>query len=127
MSTPELLAAAVCALPCAVVALRARRALGARWRVPRAVLRWAPAVALGAVTDTVRVLLAGTAGGRVREVVLDEVGARGSAAQDTYRALATVAVAATPGSVVLDERGGRRLVVHALGTGRPDVSRVVRS
>jgi multisubunit Na+/H+ antiporter MnhE subunit len=128
VTTPDLVVGAVCAVPCAVVALLARRALRSRWRVHPAALRRLPAVVVGAVTDTVRVLLGRTDHPRVREVVLPEVGGgRDPAAQETYRALATIAVAATPGSVVLDERGRRALVVHALGSGRPDASEVVRS
>ncbi|MCE3553275.1 Na+/H+ antiporter subunit E [Pseudonocardia sp. RS11V-5] len=128
MTVPDMVVGAACAVPCALVAVPARRALRSRWRVDPAALRWLPAVALGAVTDTVRVLLGRPAPPRVREVVLAEVGGgRDPAAQDTYRALATIAIAATPGSVVLGERGRRGLVLHELGRSRPEVSEVVRS
>jgi multisubunit Na+/H+ antiporter MnhE subunit len=126
VSGSELIVAGLCALPCAVVALLAGRALRSRWRMPAAALRWVPAVAVGAVTDTVRVLLGRSGPPRVRAVVLRDAGA-GAAARDTRRALATIAIAATPGSVVLDERGDRGLGVHVLGTGRPDVPEVVGS
>jgi hypothetical protein len=128
----DLLAGPVCAVPCAIVAVAARRAMGAAWR-PRP--RWAawPALvpaAIGADTARLfgralpRLLRDRRAGGVMR--LADAPPSEDPARAAARRAMGTLIVSASPGTVVVDwPSDARPPTVHALGSGRPDVSSVV--
>jgi multisubunit Na+/H+ antiporter MnhE subunit len=128
----ELVAGAVAALPCAVAAGAARRAVDGRWRVRRRWLRWLVRLPVAVVADAVRVLAlplrrrSRLGSGRIRTVRLDPDG--GAPAEDAHRALATAVVSMAPGSVVVDDRPGERaLVLHSLVEGPPQLDAAVRS
>lgn len=132
VSLPELLVAAGCALPCAVLAVTARRAVRGSWPLQPDWLRWLPPLPVAVVADGVRVLGRGAGvligrvpTGELRTVQLHRDRAAGR--WRTRQALATVLVTATPGTVVLDvaEDSGE-MRVHALGAGRPSMEEVVR-
>lgn len=132
MSLPEAAIAAGCALPCALLAVVARRAVGGSWPVQPGWLRWLLPLPVAVVADGVRVLGRGAGvligrvpAGEVRAVRLHRDAAAGR--WRTRQALATVLVTATPGTVVLDvaEDSGE-MRVHALGAGRPSMEEVVR-
>jgi multisubunit Na+/H+ antiporter MnhE subunit len=133
VSLPELLVAAGCALPCAVLAVVARRAVGGSWPVQPRWAWWLLPLPAAVVADGVRVLgraagvLVGRRmpSGRVRTVELHRDHAAGR--WRTRQALASLLVTATPGTVVLDiaEDSGE-MCVHALGAGAPSMEDVVR-
>jgi multisubunit Na+/H+ antiporter MnhE subunit len=132
VSAPELVTAVAVAVPCAVLAVLARRALQRSWSVPASWLRWLLPLPAAVAADTAH-LLALAAGvlvgrripdGELRRVRLpaDEPGARRAA-----RAAAVAGVvSASPGTVVLDVGEGGELLLHALGSGRPRLEEVVR-
>lgn len=133
VNTPELATALCAAVPCAVLAVTARRAVGGSWAPRPRWTTWLVPLPVAVLADTARVLaraagvLAGRRipDGRVREVRLPRD--RPSARWRTRQAAATGLVTAAPGTVVLDvdERSGRMLL-HALGDGRPSMEEVVR-
>ncbi|OMC16519.1 hypothetical protein A5735_00955 [Mycolicibacter heraklionensis] len=109
----ELVAAAVCTLPCAVAARAARRANGDTWRFRLAWLRWVPALAGEALTQPGRVwayllMPARRPQSAVGSVNLPREPAAVAAA---HRIAATMALATTPGTVVLDA-GAHSVRVH---------------
>lgn len=127
----ELAVAALCGLPCAVAGRAGRIAVGGTWH-PRARWVWWPVpLAVVAVADAARVLLVplrrprrGESPGELAELHLPGGESPDTAA--TRRALAILAVSATPGTFVVDsdpERGV--LVTHSLVRGRPGIGRVV--
>ena len=133
VSLPEALIATGCALPCAVLAVVARRAVGGSWPVRPGWARWLLPLPAAVVADAGRVLGLATlvlAGRRVpagdeRTVTLhpDRPVWRWQARQ----AVATVLVTATPGTVVLDvDEDSGEMRLHALGSGRPSMEQVVR-
>jgi multisubunit Na+/H+ antiporter MnhE subunit len=138
VSLPELVAAVATALPCAVLAVAARRALGRSWSVDPSWVRWLLPLPGAVVADTVRVLglaarvLAGRRipVGELRRVPVrrDRRAARWAARQAAVAGLLTAA----PGTVVLDvaDRDGGdgrpSVLLHALGAGRPRLEEVVR-
>lgn len=133
MSLAEVLTTTGCALPCAVLAVVARHAVGGSWPVQPGWFRWLLVLPAAVVADGARVLgIAATvlAGRRVpsgdeHTVQLHRDGQAGR--WHTRQALATVLVSATPGTVVLDvaEDSGE-MRVHTLGAGRPSMEEVVR-
>src|SRR5690242_9380275 len=132
VTTAELVAAVATALPCAVLAVLARRALQRSWSAAPAWARWLVPLPAAVVADTVRVLglAAGVLGGRripageLRGVRLrpDGRGARWAARQAAVAGL----VSAAPGTVVLDVDPSGAVLLHALGAGRPRLEEVVR-
>ncbi|WP_154676174.1 hypothetical protein [Amycolatopsis benzoatilytica] len=120
LSLPEAVAAAVAALPCALLAAASRRALRG---VPRPRLRWwrwFTRVPQTAVAETVAALR--TSGpGRTEELALprDRLAAR--------QAVATVAIGLSPGTIVADvpERDAA-VLVHRLVPGRSRILDRVR-
>lgn len=146
VTLPELVAALATALPCAVLAVAARRALERSWSAAPSWARWPLTLPAVVVADTVRVLglAAGVLLGRripegeLRRVPLhrDRPAARWAARQAAVEGL----VSAGPGTVVLDvsvdgggagdgDGGGDRspsALLHALGSGRPQLEEVVR-
>jgi multisubunit Na+/H+ antiporter MnhE subunit len=132
VSPPEVLTAAGCALPCAVLAVVARHAVGGSWPVQPGWVRWLLPVPVAVVADGARVLgraatvLTGRRpSGNTRTVRLHRDHAAGR--WRTRQALATVLVTTAPGTVVLDiaEDSGE-MRVHDLGAGRPAMEEVVR-
>ena len=132
VTVAEALIATGCALPCAVLAVVARRAVEGSWPVQPGWTRWLVPLPVAVVTDAVRVLGrgAGVLFGRVPSGDLRTVQLHRDRATGRWRArqaLATVLVTAAPGTVVLDvaEDSGD-MCVHALGAGRPSMEKVVR-
>jgi multisubunit Na+/H+ antiporter MnhE subunit len=129
---PEISAAAAAGLASAVAGTAARRVVHvqgmpvAGW-LQR--LRWLPVVAIAVVADTVRVLaLAGRhlrnrdVCGSFRTVWLR----REPGGVDMHRALATLAVTSTPGSLVCDaDPEQHSLLEHRLVDGAPNLEEVV--
>jgi multisubunit Na+/H+ antiporter MnhE subunit len=112
----ELLAAAVCTLPCAVAARAARRANDGDWRFRIGWLRWLPRVAAELVTQTAQVwayvlLPSRRSRSAITRVALPAEPAPVAAAR---RAAATLALATTPGTVVLDS-AAQSVLVHRVG------------
>lgn len=129
---PELVAGAVAAVPCAAAAVAGRRAVDGAWRVRPGWLRWLLSLPVAVLAESGRLLAlpwrrARTGPvGRVREVALAPE-ADGALAE-AHRALATVTLATTPGTFVLDTRPDDHvLVVHSLVGGRPRMDEAVRS
>jgi multisubunit Na+/H+ antiporter MnhE subunit len=112
-SYAELGTAAGLALPCALVARAARIATGGRWRI-RA--RWLLLVPSAILHDTVSLLRLGFS---ARDDSFDEIGIRGD------EATATIALSATPGSVVVDADEDR-LLVHRLPIDETRLTEAVR-
>jgi hypothetical protein len=116
-SGEELLVAAGCAVPCALAAVGARRAIGGAWRAPGQAVRWLLLLPAAIVIDAARVLtwpVRSRTGGSFRTV---DIRARGGApAAGGLRAAASFALSSTPASYVVaaDERAGT-LTVHGLG------------
>lgn len=133
VSLPEALIATGCALPCAVLAVVARRAVEGSWPVQPGWVRWLLPLPAAVVADGVRVLgRAAAVLGGARMPSGDEHTVqlhrdRPAGRWRTRQALATVLVTATPGTVVLDvDEDSGRMRVHALGAGRPSMEEVVR-
>ena len=129
---PDAWLAAAAGLPCALVSVLARYAMGDRWRPGRETLRWLVLVPVAAVTDTARVLTvplrsARSAVGRGDLVQVPLPAGGGVARVRTRRAEATLAVCATPATIVVDTRRDEEaLVVHRMVEGRPSVTAAVR-
>ncbi|HEY5985630.1 MAG TPA: Na+/H+ antiporter subunit E [Streptosporangiaceae bacterium] len=132
VTTPDLVAATACGLPCALAARAGRRALRNRWRPrPRWAL-WLAPLAASVIVDEARVLrLALRRPGHARPVG-EWRGVQLPAGQpDTvasaHRALASVTISATPGTFVVDgDPEEDRLVIHSLARGWPHLDQVVR-
>src|SRR3954470_6995228 len=116
-SGQEFVVAAGCAVPCAVAAVGARRAIDGAWRAPAAVLRWVLILPAAIVVDAARVLswpVRSRSEGTFRTI---DIGARGGTSAATgRRAAASFALSGTPGSYVVaaDEQAGT-LTLHGLG------------
>ena len=133
VNTPELVTAIVAGLPCAVVAVLARRAVRGPLSPRAAWLRWLLPVPVAVLADSARVLriAAGALiGRRIPEGDLRRVTLPRDADDDAWQnrqAAAVVLVAASPGSVVLDiDPDSGEALVHELAAGRPDVLEAVR-
>jgi Na+/H+ ion antiporter subunit len=113
VSGPELAAAAVLALPCAVAARAARHATDGSWTPKRRWARWFARVPV--VRETWRSLRVRRSD-RTESIALPDEPASTSEAR---QALATVAIGLSPGSMVVDAPNGSHvLVVHRLFDGR---------
>ncbi len=105
-SSQDLVVALVCGLPCAVMAVLARRAVRGAWRPPAAAVRWAAALPWSVASDTLRVLSmpwrpsARSRAGELREVAMGATGDTARAAG--RRALGSVLISSTPGAYVVD-------------------------
>jgi multisubunit Na+/H+ antiporter MnhE subunit len=133
ISSPELVAAVAAGLPCAVMAVLARRAVGGPLAPRRAWLRWSLPVPAAIVADTVRVLAlaAGVLVGRpvpegdLRSVTLPRD--PDDRAWQNRQAAAAVLVTTSPGTVVVDlDPDSGEMLVHHLGSGRPRLEDVVQ-
>lgn len=126
-STPEMLAGALCTLPCAAVARAARRANGGEWRFRLVWLRWAAVVAGELLTQPAKVwayllIPSRRAQSAVDSVTLPREPAAVAAARGTA---ATMALATTPGTVVLDA-AGHAVRVHRVGQRPGRLEKAVR-
>ena len=105
----ELIAAAVCAVPCALIAPAARRAAGAHWRLRIGGLSRLRRLPWTIVRDSVRVLTVLRPG----TDTFERLPLCGS--PDPGReAVQTLLVGASPGSIVVDSVRHRELLVHPL-------------
>lgn len=115
-TTHELLAGTLCTLPCAAVARAARRANGGTWRFRLGWLRWGAAVAGELLAQPAQVwayllIPSRRARSTVDSVTLPREPAAVAAARSTA---ATMALATTPGTVVLDA-AAHSVRVHRVG------------
>jgi multisubunit Na+/H+ antiporter MnhE subunit len=133
VNTPELVTAIVAGLPCAVLAVLARRAVRGPLSPRAAWLRWLLPVPGAVLADSARVL--GVAAGallgrRIPDGDLRRVTLPRDAADDDWQnrqAAAVVLVSASPGSVLVDvDADTGEALVHELATGRPDVLKAVQ-
>ncbi|MGH8979913.1 MAG: Na+/H+ antiporter subunit E [Acidimicrobiales bacterium] len=125
VGTEDLLVAGGCAIACGVAASAARRVYAGSWSPGVAELRPALLLPWAIVTDSIAVLSApwrrAVDGAQIVEVDIDAVGTTARAA--ARRAIATLVVSATPGTVVLDARpDDGHLIVHRLRTPGPDLA-----
>jgi len=125
-SGQELIVAAGCAVPCAVAAVAARRAIDGAWTLPTETLRWLLILPAAIVVDAARVLtwpVRSGGGGDFRTI---DIGAGGGAPAATgRRAAASLALSSTPGAYVVaaDEKAGT-VTLHGLG-GSSKIERAV--
>ena len=131
VTTPDLIAAAGCGLPCGLAARAGRRAMQARWQPRLGWVRWLAPLAVQIAADAARMLAVAARGlagdrspGELRELPLPagEPAAVGSA----RRAVGALALSLTPGTFVLDSNPEENmLVVHSLANGWPHLDRAV--
>jgi multisubunit Na+/H+ antiporter MnhE subunit len=132
MSLPEVSIAAAAGLLCALLAIASRRAVGGSWPPRAAWLRWAAPLPGAVLADGVRVLAraAGVLVGRrigdgeIRAVHLPVE--RPAPRRQSREAMAVALTNAAPGTVVLDlDDDSGRMLLHALGSGRPSMEEAV--
>lgn len=119
-SRAELVAAAVGTLPCAVSARYARRANGGSWRFRAGWLRWATTVLREVPVQSIRVgwYALSPTGRRRSTLVVVTLPSEPEPVAAGRRAGAVLALATTPGTVVLDcVARTRRLLLHSIRTG----------
>lgn len=130
VNAPDLMIAVPSSLVCAVLAIGVRRTLGGNWRWPGGTARWVVKLPLAVVTDAVGVLvLPFRPGGRSRagEWIRVPVLPGADPRRTTKRAVASVLVSSTPGSVVVhDDEDTGELLVHSLVQSRWSMEGVVR-
>lgn len=120
----DLFVGGLSAVGCGVAAAAARRSYAGGWRPRVSSLLPALLMPVAIVSDAVCVLAAPWRLGRAARVVEIDIGAVGpTATASARRAIATLVVTSTPGSVVLDALpDDGRLVVHRLRTRGPDLA-----
>lgn len=123
-SSQDLVAALACGVPCAVMAVLARRTLRLAARPPAEAWRWLAALPWSIAVDTVRVLAlpwrrgARSSAGQFRNMPLGPSGT--SAGAVGRRAAAALIMSATPGAFVVDvDPDTGTALVHALGPASP--------
>ena len=133
-TVPDISAAAGAGLLSAIAAVAARVAIGGRWRADVRWVRWLPVWAMSVAVDTGAVLaLAGrhlrrpVRGRDVHGAFTDIALAKPEfASEDAHRALATMALSSTPGTLVYDaEPEDHRLLVHRIVDTKPGLERTV--
>lgn len=126
-SWPEIVVAAVAAVPCAFAARAARRAVGGAWRPRPSWLRWLLTIPGTAVRESASALVKVVRHPRAGR--FDTVGlpAEPDAVRDARAALAAAVVGCTPGAmVVATPPDDHKLVVHRLLDGDSRVLDEVR-
>jgi len=120
----DLFVGGLSAIGCGAAATAARRIYAGSWEPHHSSLGPALLLPVAIVTDALSVLAAPWCLSRDAEVVEIGIGAAGTTARaKARRAIATLVVTATPGSVVLDVApDDGRLVVHRLHTRGPDLA-----
>ncbi|NKY52698.1 Na+/H+ antiporter subunit E [Nocardia vermiculata] len=125
----EWIVAAVLAVPCAVAAHAARRAVRGRWRLPARTPMWALLTVPAVVRDSAAALAVAVRRrrpvGRFTDVDAPATGPESRRAG--WEAVATVLLSSTPGSLVVStdpQAGGLRL--HTLPVGDTGLQRAVR-
>ncbi|WUV13337.1 Na+/H+ antiporter subunit E [Amycolatopsis sp. NBC_01488] len=114
-SLPEIVAAAVAAVPCAFAARAAHRAVGGAWRPRARWVRWLFAVPWTAVRETGRALVEVVRHPRAGRFDSLDVPDEPDAVHAARAACAAVVVSSTPGTmVVATPPGDHALVVHRL-------------
>lgn len=135
-SSSELGISVASGLACALVAVPVRRALRAKWHPQPSWVQWLLPLPAAVLADTVRLFVLAfrprrtTGGGddpkdgelsEIRLPVDDDPHRAG-----IRRALASLALSATPGTYVVDSRPEDNvLIVHSLGSGAPRLDEVV--
>jgi len=126
-SYEELTVAALLAVPCAIAGRLGRRAAGVGWSVRAGWARRLPHLPWAIVHDTVAMLGLAVRADRPRDDDFDELPLANeptTARQAGHEALATAALSATPGSVVVDANEDR-LFVHTVPIHRTGLRRAV--
>lgn len=115
-TTPELLAGALCTLPCAAVARAARRVNGGAWRFRLVWLRWGAAVARELLAQPGQVWAYVLIPSRRAQSAVDSVmlPREPAVVATARRTAATLALATTPGTVVIDATA-HSVRVHRVG------------
>ncbi|HWG64980.1 MAG TPA: hypothetical protein VG253_25115 [Streptosporangiaceae bacterium] len=131
VSVPELVTALACALPSALAARAGRHAMSARWQPRAQWVAWLIRLPASVTADTARLFGAacrwvvrpdGT--GELRDVQLPHEAAP---VAGTRRALASLVLSATPGTLVVDTNPEEdKLVIHSLVNGPPKLDEVVQ-
>lgn len=127
VTVPELCIAIAAGIPCGVFARAGRRALGASWRFrPRWVL-WVVPVTGSIFTELAELFRESVTGpreGDLSTIALPDEPVELAAGRE---ALGTLALCATPGTMVADCDPGRgQMTVHLLATAGPKVEERVR-
>jgi multisubunit Na+/H+ antiporter MnhE subunit len=119
-SSQDLVAALACGLPCAIMAVLARRTVRLTARPPAEMVRWLGALPWSIAVDTVRVLAlpwrprSRSSAGQFRRMPLGPPGT--SAAAVGRRTAAALLMSATPGAYVVDvDPATGTALVHAVG------------
>jgi hypothetical protein len=127
LTAPDVVVAFAAGAVCGVAAAAARRALGVRWRVRAASLRWVATLPIAVPTTTIAVLAATLRrhpqSGRLVDVALPE----GEPAEvaSSRRAIGALATSAAPASYVVDARPkDDAVLVHELVPPLPAATRV---
>lgn len=125
IAIPEVLIAVLTSAAVAPFAVLARRQMGLHVRPSADWVRWALIVPVAAVADTARLvawMLGRAADAPEAEAIVARHAPAGEhAAAVGWRAGATCAISATPGSLVVDTRADGRLLLHRLVTGAPNL------
>lgn len=119
---PEVVTGLVAALLCALLTVTCRVALGGRWRFRLRWLAWLAPLGWEVLIDSVR-LRPGRVAEGFTEIELPPQASPERAA--AHRCAATMVVASSPSTVLVDERADR-IVLHPLPGGHDAVRRVVR-
>ncbi|WP_019925453.1 Na+/H+ antiporter subunit E [Nocardia sp. BMG111209] len=128
VTAQELLAAALFAVPCAVLAPRLRRLVRGRWCPPAELPQLAAATLPAVASDTVGALRLATGRrpptGRFEPIPLPAE--PDAARRDGREAFTTLLVTSTPGAMVV-HADRRRLITHTLPVRRTRLHRMLRS
>ena len=133
LNLPELVTALAAAVPCVVLAVTARRAVGGSWAPRPRWTAWLLPLPAAVLADTGRVLaraVGALAGRRIPLGGFTEVQLPRDRPQARWRARQVIAaglVTTTPGTVVVDlDAESGRMLLHPLGSGPPAMEEVVR-
>jgi multisubunit Na+/H+ antiporter MnhE subunit len=131
VTTPDLVVATACGLPCALAARAGRRAMGGCWRPRLRWLAWLASLAPAIPADQVRLwraaarrLAGGEEPGELREIPL--AAGEPAAVASAHRAAAIITVSSTPGTYAVDaDPEEDKLVIHSLASGWPHLEEKV--